>query len=119
MDLWDRDAIDFVGPAIIEITADGRGSLRFIAVDGSSTLGTSTSMVARVEFSWDGNDEGTTCQTEGGPAWTRMARCVATSSSTLVTTLASAPTPLTCPNNAASNAECPRRPNAGSPTQPF
>ena len=34
MDLWDRDAIDLLGPAFIEIGADGVGALRFIAVEG-------------------------------------------------------------------------------------
>ena len=34
MDLWDREAIDLVGPAFIEFSVDGRGSFRFIAVEG-------------------------------------------------------------------------------------
>ena len=101
MDLWDRDAIDLVGPAFIEITADGRGSFRFIAVEGfidarhvdldgcpaAESVGTDTT-------------KGTTSQVEGGCVWTRMARCVVASSSTLVTTLASALSPQTCPSNA-------------------
>ncbi len=33
MNLWDRDAIDLVGPAFIELTGKG-GQFRFIAVDG-------------------------------------------------------------------------------------
>ena len=59
MDLWDRDAIDLVGPAFIEITADGRGSFRFIAVEGfidARHVRLDGSPAA--EFSWDGYDEG-------------------------------------------------------------
>src|SRR4051812_1889916 len=59
MDLWDRDAINLVGPAIIEITADGRGSFRFIAVEGFIDA-RHVELQGRpaVEFSWDGYDEG-------------------------------------------------------------
>jgi len=32
MDLWDRDAIDLLGPAFIEIGADGTGSFRFVVI---------------------------------------------------------------------------------------
>lgn len=34
MDLWDREAIDLVGPACIEFGNGHSGSFRFIAVDG-------------------------------------------------------------------------------------
>jgi len=34
MDLWDREAIDLVGPAFIKLNADGTGAVRFIAGDG-------------------------------------------------------------------------------------
>lgn len=34
MELWDHDAIDLVGPGLIEIRSDGTGSLGFIAVEG-------------------------------------------------------------------------------------
>ena len=34
MDLWDRDAIDLVGPAFIDLGTDGTGTFRFIAVEG-------------------------------------------------------------------------------------
>ena len=59
MDLWDADAIDLVGPALIEIRRDGTGWFRFIAVEGHMDC----RYVERkgrpaVEFSWDGNDEG-------------------------------------------------------------
>jgi hypothetical protein len=70
MDLWDRDAIDLVGPAIIEITADGRGSLRFIAVQGFIDA-RHVDLDGRpgVEFSWDGNDEG---DHVSGRGWARL-----------------------------------------------
>jgi hypothetical protein len=58
MDLWDSEAIDLLGPAFIEINADGTGAFRFIAVEGNldchfNEPGADTA----VDFSWDGNDE--------------------------------------------------------------
>jgi hypothetical protein len=58
MDLWDADAIELVGPAVIEIRPDGTGWFRFIAVEGHMDC----RHVERegrpaVEFSWDGRDE--------------------------------------------------------------
>lgn len=59
MDPWDRDAIDLVGPAFIEITTDGHGSFRFTAVEGYVD-GRHVEFDGRpaVEFTWDGTDEG-------------------------------------------------------------
>ena len=37
MDLWDRDDIDLLGPATIEIAGD-RGTMRFIAVEADLDL---------------------------------------------------------------------------------
>jgi hypothetical protein len=34
MDLWDRDAIELVGPGFLEFKPDGTGSFGFIAVEG-------------------------------------------------------------------------------------
>jgi hypothetical protein len=34
MDLWDRKAIELLGPGYIEFRKDGTGSFRFIAVEG-------------------------------------------------------------------------------------
>jgi hypothetical protein len=58
MDLWDRDAIDLLGPAFIEISADGTGSFRFIAVEGDID-GRHVERDGRpaVEFSWVGADD--------------------------------------------------------------
>jgi hypothetical protein len=36
MDLWDREAIELLGPGYIEFGKDGMGSFRFIAVEGWS-----------------------------------------------------------------------------------
>jgi hypothetical protein len=70
MELWDREAIDLVGPGFIEIRSDGTGSLRFIAVEGWMDI----REVARaglpgIEFSWEGNDEG---DAAGGRGWATM-----------------------------------------------
>jgi hypothetical protein len=70
MELWDRDAIDLVGPGFIEIRSDGTGSLRFIAVEGWMDI----RKVARaglpgIEFSWEGNDEG---DAAGGRGWATL-----------------------------------------------
>ena len=34
MELWERDAIDLVGPAFFEVGPGDQGSFRFIAVEG-------------------------------------------------------------------------------------
>jgi hypothetical protein len=70
MDLWDRDSIDLIGPAFIEITADGRGSFRFIAVDGSiDARHLDLDGRPAVEFTWDGFDEG---DHVSGRGWARV-----------------------------------------------
>jgi hypothetical protein len=58
-DLWDRDALDLVGPAYVEFLLDGTGSFRFIVVEGRMDC-RPASIDGRcgVEFSWDGVDEG-------------------------------------------------------------
>jgi hypothetical protein len=59
MDLWDRDAIDLVGPAFIRFDSHGTGDLRFIAVEGGHDhRQAGRGDRPRVEFSWEGNDEG-------------------------------------------------------------
>jgi len=35
MEVWDREALDLLGPAFIEIEADGHGSVRFVAFERS------------------------------------------------------------------------------------
>jgi hypothetical protein len=59
MDLWDRDAIDLLGPAFIELKADGTGSFRFIAVEGNLDYRyDERPRDTRVEFTWEGDDDG-------------------------------------------------------------
>lgn len=58
MELWDRDAIELLGPAFIDIGPDDQGSFRFIAVEGWMDI----RRVERdgspaIEFSWDGHDD--------------------------------------------------------------
>jgi len=57
MDAWDIDAIGLTGPAFIAVEADGLGSFRFIAVEAQLDWGTHQA-TARIEFTWDGEDEG-------------------------------------------------------------
>ena len=59
MERWDRKAIELVGPASIELTRNGRGSFRFIAVEGSiDARQVERNGRPAVEFTWDGTDEG-------------------------------------------------------------
>lgn len=57
-DLWDLDAIELRGPALLEFNADGTGSFGFIAVEGYIDWKPAASGSERVEFSWEGNDDG-------------------------------------------------------------
>jgi hypothetical protein len=60
MELWDRDVIDLVEPGFIDIGRDGVGSLSFVAVVGSIDFRfTRVDGVNAVEFSWEGDDDGT------------------------------------------------------------
>lgn len=70
MDLWDRDAIDLLGPAFIEIRADGFGSFRFIAVEGDID-GRHVERDGRpaVEFSWLGVEDNDDASSRG---WARL-----------------------------------------------
>ena len=58
MDLWDRKAIELLGPGYIEFRKDGTGSFRFIAVEGCMDCrAVQTDNGPAVEFSWSGSDE--------------------------------------------------------------
>ena len=72
MGLWDTDAIDLVGPGFIEFDPDGTGQFGFIAVHGWMDCRESTrdNGPARVEFTWEGSDEG---RPTGGRGWTALA----------------------------------------------
>lgn len=57
MELWDREAIDLLGPAFIEFAAEG-GSFRFIAVDGQMSCEHGERRGRpHVTFTWEGSDE--------------------------------------------------------------
>jgi hypothetical protein len=53
-DLWDRDYLDLVEPAMMTIGADGHGEIAFGAVQAGLDLEYSRSMVF---FTWAGSDE--------------------------------------------------------------
>lgn len=58
MELWDRDAIELLGPAFIKIGADGTGSFRFIAVEGDiDGHHIERDGHPAIEFSWVGTDD--------------------------------------------------------------
>lgn len=69
MDLWDRDAIDLVGPGFIEFLADGSGRFGFIAVDGYLDCRQDGGSPPRLEFTWEGNDEG---DAVSGRGWAQL-----------------------------------------------
>lgn len=70
MDLWDRDAIDLVGPAFIELRVDGSGDFRFIAVNGQLDCRSLESAdQPRIEFTWVGSDEG---DPTSGRGWAQL-----------------------------------------------
>ena len=58
MDLWDRKAIELLGPGYIEFRRDGTGGFRFVAVEGwVDCRRVQTDNGPGVEFSWSGNDD--------------------------------------------------------------
>jgi hypothetical protein len=59
MELWDREAMGLVEPAMIEFARDGTGSFHFIVVQAGLDYRVSDHDRRRVEFSWEGFDEGT------------------------------------------------------------
>ena len=69
MDLWDREAIDLLGPAFIDFRGQG-GQFRFIAVDGwmNCRYGLRSGR-PYVEFTWEGNDE---CDPASGRGWAKL-----------------------------------------------
>lgn len=53
-DIWDRDYLDLVEPAMLIIEADGRGEIAYGAMQAGLNLEYSRNMVF---FTWDGLDE--------------------------------------------------------------
>jgi len=71
MELWDQEAIDLMGPAFIEFGKDQAGQLRFIAVEGwMDCRHDQRDGPPRVEFTWDGHDEGDQAH---GRGWASLA----------------------------------------------
>lgn len=71
MDLWDLDAIELLGPALLEFNAGGTGSFGFIAVEGYVDWKLAAGRASeRIEFSWEGNDEG---DPVSGRGWAEVA----------------------------------------------
>jgi len=70
MDLWDRDALDLVAPAYFELRGNGRGCFGFIAVEGDLDCRyTDADGRPRVEFTWEGDDEG---DPRSGRGWAEL-----------------------------------------------
>lgn len=71
METWDRDSIELLGPAFIEINSRGRGVLQFLAIEGSldCRFGKRDDE-SIVEFSWVGFDES---DPASGRGWLRRA----------------------------------------------
>lgn len=58
-ELWDREALDLLGPAFIRFEDDRTGGFQFIAVRGGLDCRFSErGGLPAVEFSWEGDDEG-------------------------------------------------------------
>jgi hypothetical protein len=69
MDVWDREAIDLVGPAFIEFRGQG-GEFHFIAVDGwMDCRHGQRGGRPYVDFTWEGNDE---CDAASGRGWVKL-----------------------------------------------
>jgi hypothetical protein len=70
MEVWDRDAVDLLGPGYMKFDDEGLGDFRFIAVQGSMhCFFDERDRLPFVEFSWRGDDDGTeTC----GRGWARV-----------------------------------------------
>lgn len=59
MDLWELEDIDLSEPAFIEFSQDRTGHFRFITVQGFMDCRPGpTRERPRVEFTWEGDDEG-------------------------------------------------------------
>ena len=71
MELWDADAIDLVEPGFIEFGRDGTGRFGFVAVAGWLDCREDThGGRSRVEFTWEGSDEG---DPVSGRGWAALA----------------------------------------------
>lgn len=72
MELWDREAIDLIGPAFILFGKDRTGSFHFIAVEGwIDYRDADRDGRPFVEFSWEGSDDG---HPASGRGWAALER---------------------------------------------
>jgi hypothetical protein len=65
MELWDREAMDPVEPAMIEFARNGIGTFPFTAVPAGLDYRGSEQDRERVEFSWEAFDEDTSVRGRG------------------------------------------------------
>jgi hypothetical protein len=71
MELWDGEAVDLMGPALIEFGRDQTGRFRFIAVEGwMDCRHEQRDGRLHVEFSWEGDDDGDPAH---GRGWATLA----------------------------------------------
>ena len=71
MELWDEDAVELMGPALIEFARDDTGRFRFIAVEGGMDCRhEQRDGRPHVEFSWEGDDDGDSAH---GRGWAALA----------------------------------------------
>ncbi|CAN5909848.1 hypothetical protein BH23ACT10_BH23ACT10_20980 [soil metagenome] len=72
MEVWDREAIELLGPAFIEFGTRGGGCFRFIAVQGWMDCRYAVrDGHSCVEFTWDGDDDG---DRTSGRGWALLER---------------------------------------------
>jgi hypothetical protein len=58
MELWDEEAVDLTGPALLEFDREDTGEFRFVAVEGSMDCRhDQRDGRPHVEFSWEGYDD--------------------------------------------------------------
>lgn len=70
MELWAQDAVDLVGPGILELKSDGEGEITFITVHGWLDCEPAEHEGRPgCDFSWDGVDES---DSRSGRGWTRL-----------------------------------------------
>ena len=68
-ELWDRAAIDLLGPAFIEFRSDQTGQFQFVAVEGWMDCDDGhRDGRPCVEFTWDGDDDGDSASGRGWAA---------------------------------------------------
>jgi hypothetical protein len=56
MDLWAGEDLDLLGPAFLQLDANGGGRVRFIAIEGA--IDWKQGHDGRSDFTWEGHDEG-------------------------------------------------------------